>query len=960
MTTQNVNEWPVYGELGRVVKEQRGFAFHAHGGYAQEIYADAALGTIDAVELFQFGKYRGIQLEGWYHLLNTGLRLPAFGASDFAACRKLGDSRTYACHDGQPTFRQWLQAVAAGRSFMTSGPLLLLEVEGQKPGATISRTGDGPHQVNVAVRARSEVAPITDFQLVVNGKVVDAQMIPEQEQRGGWFRYATEIQLEGPAWIAARVFSKSPTGTPDADAHTNPVFVEVDGRKPYQQVSADWLIDQIAAQITFHERRVFENQHRAIAYFNRAKERLERIRERGGLTSAQDDGEQAATGQIRGHDLETESSDILDEFLQPSEPTPPEQAVQQLETIAGLRVDLVAAEPMVTDPVVAAFDERGRLFVGELVDYPYKPAEGGMPLGRVRVLEDTDGDGIFDRSDVFADGLLWPTGIVPWRGGLFVGAAPDIWYFKDVDEDRRADASETVRVFKGFGTGNQQGMFNNLVLGLDGWVYGAASGNGGTISGRTTEPVEVGRQAFRFHPDSLQFEVIGGNAQFGNTFDDWGNRYVCSESTPFTQVMYPGGYLDRNPFLTIGAVTRPLVDYGVTVFRISPVEPWRTIRSQRRVASRYLRAESPAVSHTHITAAAGLTVYRGDALPEPIRGNLFVGCSQTNLVHRRRLVGDGLEQAAERVDGQTEIIRSPDTWFRPVNFVNAPDGTLYVLDLYRETIESVHIPLDVAERLDLRRGRGFGRIYRLAPADFRPRTQPMLAELATAELVAELECDNGWRRDTAQRLITERGDRSAVEPLKTLLATSDRPTARLHALYALHALAAIDPDVLAAALADPVPEMRVHALRLAESTWDGEPRLWQQACRLAADPTEQVRLQVALSLGRGPKNASEERLKALETIARRDAGSPWISTAVLSSLPADSGGLFSQHREELYDRVRHPDVSSPGTTCRADRPPERLRGSCVDSCCDRELQGHPQQPAVRAATAVRAVRPARP
>ena len=157
----------------------------------------------------------------------------------------------------------------------------------------------------------------------------------------------------------------------------------------------------------------------------------------------------------------------------------PDEALKTFETVDGFRMELVAAEPMVQSPVAASFDADGNLYVAEMRDYPYKPKPGKTPLGTVRLLRDTDGDGRFDQSTVFADGLLWAAGIAPWKGGVFVTAPPDIWYLKDTDGDDRADVRK--KVYTGFGTQNQQAMVNNLAWGLDHFIYGAASGNGGTI-----------------------------------------------------------------------------------------------------------------------------------------------------------------------------------------------------------------------------------------------------------------------------------------------------------------------------------------------------------------------------------------------------------------------------------------------------------------------------------------------
>src|SRR5262245_38861250 len=215
----------------------------------------------------------------------------------------------------------------------------------------------------------------------------------------------------------------------------------------------------------------------------------------------------------------------LREFLKPIPPKSPAEALKTFETVGGFRMQLVASEPLVHDPVAAAFDEKGRLYVAEMRDYPYLPKPGQKPLGTVRLLEDTDGDGAFDKSTVFADGLLWAAGIAPWKGGVFVAAPPDIWYLKDTNGDGKADVRQ--RIFTGFGTQNQQGMLNNLVLGLDHKIYGATSVNGGSVrpgDDPKAPLIPVTGRGVRFDPVTLRFDTITGTVQVGNGVDDRGNR----------------------------------------------------------------------------------------------------------------------------------------------------------------------------------------------------------------------------------------------------------------------------------------------------------------------------------------------------------------------------------------------------------------------------------------------------
>ena len=431
----------------------------------------------------------------------------------------------------------------------------------------------------------------------------------------------------------------------------------------------------------------------------------------------------------------------LSEFLKPLPAATPPDALKTFEAVDGFRLELVAAEPQVQSPVAAAFDADGSLYVAEMRDYPYKPRPGGKPLGSVRLLRDRDGDGRFEESHVFADGLLWAAGIAPWKDGVFVTAPPDLWYLKDTDGDGQADVRE--KIFTGFGAQNEQAMVNNLTWGLDHKIYGAASGNGGTIrpaAAPDAPGVSVDHNDFRFDPVTRTFEPVSGSDQFGNTFDDWGNRFLCDESHPLSQPVLPIEAIERNRLLAIPSSMQDILGGSVPIFRISPIERWRQIRSSRRIAHGTRSAESAGASHHVVDAGAGVTIYRGSAYPAEFYGNAFVGDAQNNLVHRRILVKDGPTFQAVRGarEGATEFVRSSDNWFRPVNFINAPDGTLYVLDMSREVIEAIHIPLDVVKFLNLKRGRNQGRIYRIAPPGFHFTPPPRLSHATTAELVRAL------------------------------------------------------------------------------------------------------------------------------------------------------------------------------------------------------------------------------
>jgi putative membrane-bound dehydrogenase-like protein len=551
----------------------------------------------------------------------------------------------------------------------------------------------------------------------------------------------------------------------------------------------------------------------------------------------------------------------------------------------GFRLEPVAVEPVVADPVAVCFDADGRLYVVEMRGYPFPEK---VPSGGVSLLEDEDGDGRFEKSTMFVEGLSWPTGIVPFDGGVFIAAAPDILYAKDLNGDGKADVKKVV--FTGFGSQNVQGLLNGLLWGPDGWIYGASGGNGGEIKNLLNpmaKPVALRVRDFRFKPNGSAFEAISGGGQFGHSFDDWGHRFVCNNSNNIRQVVLPSRYLERNPALTVPAVLTDIAEDGGAgpVFRISAPEPWRVVRTRQRladpaIASRLAPTEKFAFGF--FTSATGITIYRGTAFPPAYRGDAFIGDVGGNLVHRKTVTKAGSIFSAQRSDQGVEFLASTDNWFRPVNFLNTPDGTLLVLDMYRETIEHpASIPEPIKKHLDLTSGRDRGRIYAIVPEGFKRRGRPGLTKVSSLELVPLLADRDSWWRETAQRLLIERNDRAVVPDLKSLAKSRPTPLGRLHALWTLAALGALESADLQPAFSDGEPGVREQAARLAEALVGNEPSLQDALLRLADDADAMVRFQAAFSLGEVKGRAA---IGALSRLAVRDSNDRWVHAAVESSI----------------------------------------------------------------------------
>ncbi|MCI0624996.1 MAG: HEAT repeat domain-containing protein [Acidobacteria bacterium] len=572
-------------------------------------------------------------------------------------------------------------------------------------------------------------------------------------------------------------------------------------------------------------------------------------------------------------------------------PLSPQAALASFQLKEDFRIELFATEPQVVDPVEMVFDASGRVFVTEMRDYPQDPPAGKPARSRVRLLKDTDGDGTIDESVVFADSLLQVTSMLPWKDGLLVTSAPDILYLKDTDGDGRADVRKVV--FTGFALSNSEGRITSLRYCVDNWIYAANSGHPGDIRffDKPDSPaVSVSGADFRFRLDRGQFEAESGSAQFGVAMDNWGNRFFTQNTVHVQHVVIPRRYLNRNPYLVAGPPAQDISDHGrpsARVFALTKPEGWR----ERRTKMRQQRYRENAVDRVeraggYFTAASGGTIYAGDQFPEQYRGNLFTGDVSGNLIHRDLLHRDGVTFVASRAESEQakEFLASTDPWFRPCNFANGPDGHLYIVDMYRQIIEGPDfIPEELKKGINFYSGDTLGRIYRIVPKNpaTTGRVPPNLEQTPSSELVEYLSHRNVWWRLTAQRLIVERQDKTIVPALKAALCKIDSPQGRLHVLYALEGLSSLDALVVRTMLRDPHPEIRKHAVRLAE----GFPELVGELIILSKDPSPAVRFQIVLSLG---QFSSKAAIKALASVAFNHIDDSWFRTAVMSSAAGSS------------------------------------------------------------------------
>jgi putative membrane-bound dehydrogenase-like protein len=447
------------------------------------------------------------------------------------------------------------------------------------------------------------------------------------------------------------------------------------------------------------------------------------------------------------------------------QPVPPEESQKLIELDGPYEVQLVASEPLILDPVECAWDADGRMYVADMRDYPLGPPNPGDPwLSRIQLLTDEDGDGRMDKAITFADHMDHVQGLLPYNGGLIATTRSQILFLKDTDGDGKAD--EIKPLIRGFNPRHSQLQVSAPRWGLDNCVH---FNNG--LDAKEIYPadhpnavVNVPRSNFRWNPRTGAIEPTGGAGQYGGAFDDFGRHFSCSNRNPVMFVVMPHDAVNRNPRAGIEKGSADIAPAGAET-RVFPKKITHTT------------ADAHAGTNT---ACSGLGTYRGQLMPE-LRNNVFVPDPTGQLVTRYRVEPDGASLRAVRVGERTEFFRSSDEWCRPVNFTTGPDEAIYICDIYRRWIDHARFfPEEFVKTHDMRQGEKQGRIWRVVPKSSRelqlataspeasrPGLKPKATFAAprdTAGLRAWAQSDNGWQRDTARRLLAERGAAIEGEP----------------------------------------------------------------------------------------------------------------------------------------------------------------------------------------------------
>lgn len=620
-------------------------------------------------------------------------------------------------------------------------------------------------------------------------------------------------------------------------------------------------------------------------------------------------------------------------------PLAPEQSAAAFQLPAGFRIELVASEPLISSPSGICWDERGRLFVTELHGYnlegqldieelnktgkldtqvrrvqaeeKFKKASEPGTYGVVKLLRDSNGDGRMDTAEIWSTNLPPAYGLVPARRGVIVACAPHILYLADLDGDGKAEVQETL--FTGFRTGPLERGINAPQWGIDGWIYFGRGAGGGRITGpRLAKPVDLPGSDFRIREDGSAIEpVTGATGTFGFAMTEAGDRFTMSTVDPGRQVApLSWRYLARNPNAAASGLEVGTGDSRV--YPLAPAHPWRTKRAQdpayfKFYRDRYGASDSDAAGW--FTSACSPLIYEDSALPG-LRGNYFVCEPSGNLIHRAILDSEGSLLKLRRAPGEehTEFAASRDSWSHPMNLSHGPDGSIWIVDYYREIIEDYSaIPRHLQQIYGVYQGYDRGRIYRLTHRAAPISPAPDLSRMDPPTLALELASPYFWRRQTAQRLLAGTHDRAPeVQAKLRELLTDPRSSSatRIACLYSLDQRGWLQPADLSAPLSHSSESVRIRSLQLADR-WFNEERgrsLFEAALKaVESEKNPRVLLQLALSLG---ESRDPRALRLMAIMVRQHESVRWMDNAILS-------GLSGRAHEMLAELLRQARGMSP-------------------------------------------------
>jgi putative membrane-bound dehydrogenase-like protein len=619
----------------------------------------------------------------------------------------------------------------------------------------------------------------------------------------------------------------------------------------------------------------------------------------------------------------------------------PEKELATFQLEPPLRAELVAGDPTIESPCAMVFDERGRLFVTENRGYPHTSEP---PQGRIIMLESTKGDGQMDKRTVFADGLTFPNGVLPWNGGLIVTCSPDVLFLKDTHGDGHADVRKVL--LTGFDSSHSTQLRENCpTLGPDGWIYFAAGLVGGTVTSPDHPEMPAVKMTgdLRWNPRTGEFADVDGRSQYGISFDDFGRRFICMNRLPVQHQVISSATLRRNPHLAFSVTVQDCNELTVKTGLPGGGDGVRVYPISANITT----ADSHAGS---FTAACSVKIWRGGALPEKFNG-CALSCEPTgNLIHADRLVPRGATFFAQPILEKREIFSSSDDWCRPVFLTSGPDGALYFCDMYRKIIEHPdYLSEDIRKHSDFDAGKTMGRIWRITGAPKEGNKEALPAAFSKKDgwieqALAVVADGNDWARQTALRLLLEGAEAPTISNIEKAHAAYKNP-AGIAALLRLAGVIdernsasnqkaaddhAIFEQMLATDARNPVAGVRESAIDAGKPKveFDSNHANWAKA--LCSDPDARVRFELLVN-GQFPN--TPEAQNALAEIADRGVEDRWTRAAVLSVPNVDPMNIASSllKKPATEDRVAlvFEAARTAGSAARATGKPLDLEAICA-------------------------------
>lgn len=558
----------------------------------------------------------------------------------------------------------------------------------------------------------------------------------------------------------------------------------------------------------------------------------------------------------------------------------PQESLAAFQLPEGFKIELLASEPMISDPVAMEVDENGNIYIVEMHGYPLDTAGSGV----IKILTDSNKDGFPDNATVFADHLRLPTGIMKWKKGVLVVDVPDILYFEDTNDDGKADVRNTI--ITGLALSNPQHIANTPMYGLDNWIYVAHQGSvtpkvamlfndeGSNVRfvdypSAKQLPRNANGRSIRFKPDTQELEMLSGESQYGQSFDSWGHHFGTSNADHLFHEVIAARYLQRNPDLLVAESMDHIPDHGeaAEIYSITN-NPKHQLLTDVGV----------------ITSSCGVTWYQGGLFPDSFNNVTFVAEPVHNLVHADRITDKGATFTAARIYHKREFLASTDAWSRPVQFYIGPDGALYIIDYYREIIEHPEWMSDSVNNSGaLYNGSDKGRIYRVTPTDAAKMNwcnNINLTNATTGELVNLLTSKNIWWRRNAQRLLLDRNDSASINLLYQLLDTTKSLIATVHALWTLEGLRATNELLLQKAFKHPEAGVRENAIKIAELHLEKMPGIKNNLLAMQGDHSAKVRFQLLCTLGNFEDDITAT---AKQKLLMTDIEDKWVQVAALTS-----------------------------------------------------------------------------